>query len=138
MPLSARGQLILTGPRGRAEADFSTPGVAVIRYVGLAMGEFTGPLQARLDAWLKEGRRVTLFVDAVALEAYETPFRKLWAGWMRDHRDALDGVHILFRSKIVEMGISIVNPLIGGLIRPWSDSAAFANAIADARRSVAR
>lgn len=124
---------VLATPRGRAEVDLRLPGLAEIRYIGLATGAFPREIQPHLDRWVAAGKRITLFVDAAELKSYETEFRSLWATWMKTNRARLDGVHILFRSKLVEMGISIVNPFVGGFIVPWSDRAGFEAALHKAR-----
>jgi hypothetical protein len=136
MSLTITGQedvFVLETPRGRAEVDLRRPGLAEIRYAGLATGHFPRELQPRLDRWIAAGKRVSLFIDAVDLKSYDTEFRSLWAAWMRTNRAQIDSVHILFKSKLVEMGIAIVNPFVGGFIEPWSDRAGFEAALNKAR-----
>ncbi len=109
------------------------PGLAEIRYAGLATADFPREIQARLDPWVAAGTRITLFIDAAELKSYETEFRSLWADWMRSNGAQIDAVHILFKSKLVEMGISIVNPFVGGFIVPWSDVDGFETALRKGR-----
>jgi hypothetical protein len=124
---------VLETSRGRAEIDLRLPGLAEIRYAGLATADFPREIQPRLDRWFAAGKRISLFIDAAELKSYDTEFRALWADWMRANKERIDAVHILFKSKLVEMGIAIVNPLVGGFIVPWSDSAGFETAVRQAR-----
>jgi hypothetical protein len=123
----------LETPRGRAEVDLRLPGLAEIRYIGLGTGDFPREIQPHLDRWVAAGKRISLFIDAAELISYETQFRSLWATWMRANRAQIDAVHILFKSKLVEMGISLVNPFVGGFIVPWSDRAGYEVALRKAR-----
>lgn len=104
------------------------PGVFETTYVGAALGAFVDEGKRRCDARLAEGRRITMFIDASKLASYETEFRTRWGKFLEEHKASIDGVHILFSSKLVYMGIVIVNGLTGGSIVPYSDRAAFERA----------
>ena len=108
-----------------AGASASTQEVAHLEYRGLAISEFTAPVHEVLNGWVTERKRVHLLVDASRLESYETQFRKNWLNWFRANEASLGEVHILFRSRLVQMGISLVNAAIGGQITPHSDPEAF-------------
>src|SRR5690349_10306824 len=101
LTVTGKGDLFaLETSRGRAEVDLRVPGLAEIRYTGLATGDFPREIQPHLDRWVASGKRVCLFIDAAELKSYETEFRSLWASWMRANRTHIDAVHILFKSKI--------------------------------------
>lgn len=125
----------IDAPRGRAEVDLRTPGVADISYAGLATTELVEPILRKLDDWIAPGKTVTLYIDASTLKSYDTAFRTRWTDWFRANRAKLLAVHILFQSKIVEMGISIANSFVGGFLVPWSNRPAFEASLAQARRA---
>jgi hypothetical protein len=104
------------------------PGVFEITYDGAALGAFCGPAMARCDARIREGHSIQMFIDASKLTTYESEFRTRWGEWLRDNKRYLDGVHILFSSKLIYMGIVIVNGITGGAIVPSSDRGAFERA----------
>jgi len=72
---------------------------------------------------------VAVFIDAEALTSYTTDFRKDWTSWFRANRSELRECHVLIRSALVRMGVNLVNPLIGNLMRPHSDRASFTQAL---------
>jgi hypothetical protein len=125
--------LKIDGPRGRADVDLRVPGLAEVRYVGLATTELAEGIHRRLDAWIAAGMTVTIYIDASELKSYETAFRTVWTGWFRANRPRLAAVHILFQSKLIEMGISIANSFLGGFLVPWSDRRGFEASLAKAR-----
>jgi len=133
---------ILRTQHGSAEVRRLARGILGVRYEGLATDEMGSEVRAALREWVDANVRITLFVDASGLRAYEPAYRKGWTEWLSQQKRQLDGVHILFRSKLVELGIGIVNALIGGVISAYSDPALFertqrlavSRAAADARQ----
>jgi hypothetical protein len=125
--------LKIEGPRGSADVDLRTPGLAEIRYVGIATRDLAAAIHRKLDAWIAAGKTVTIYIDASDLKSYETAFRTLWTDWFRTNRASLAAVNILFQSKIIEMGIGIANSFIGGFLVPWSDKRGFEASLAKAR-----
>lgn len=115
--------------RGSARFQRLAEGVSLTTYVGLARASDIPPFRAAIDEWIRAGLRVAMFVDASALDAYETEFRREWTSWLAANRAHLETTHMLFRSRIVELGVGIVNSLIGGVIIPHSRRAEFEQAI---------
>jgi hypothetical protein len=113
---------------GRMVYAERTPGVFEIIYEGAALGAYCEPAIARCDARIKDGHSIQMFIDASKLSTYESEFRTRWGEWLRDNKRYLDGVHILFASKLIYMGIVIVNGITGGVIIPYSDRASFERA----------
>jgi hypothetical protein len=130
-PLGTSG-FTLEAHAGSAQVREVVTGVLDIRYVGLAHADFVPPIHELLDRRIKEGNKVSLCVDAHELQGYATEFRKAWTDWFRRQRGHYHQVPILFRSNLVRMGINLVNPLIGNMILPLSEQAAYEQALNDA------
>lgn len=122
--------VIYATDRGQVLLRIPLPGVVLATYEGVAAEAFVPKITATLDQWIADGRRVTIGVDTLELSSYETGYRKGWTQWMGDNRPHIQGVHILFRSRLVQMGITIVNSLIGGVITAYTDRAKFDTAVA--------
>ncbi len=130
-PLGASG-FSLEARAGSAQVREVVLGVLDIRYVGLAHADFVAPICELLDQRIREGHKVSLCVDAHELQGYATEFRKTWTDWFRRQRGHYHQVPILFRSSLVRMGINLVNPLIGNMILPLSEPAAYERALQEA------
>jgi hypothetical protein len=134
-------RLVLRHDTGHAELREPYPSVFVTRYFGAAPAIVYAPFVARLDARLAEGRRVSLSIDATALALFESEFRQRWTEWMRDNKNHLDDVNLLFSSRLVMMGAALVNATIGPKIKSFAEPEKFEAAIAmaiEARRELAR
>jgi hypothetical protein len=96
--------------------------------------EQDGVLVARwLDECLPAARAATLFFDLDELDSYESPVRKLAQRVLKRHEDRWTSIHALVRSRIVAMGVSVANTLLGGRIEIHRDRAAFDRALAHTR-----
>lgn len=115
--------------RGSARFQRLAEGVSLTTYVGLARARDIPPFRAEIEAWIRAGHRLAMFVDASALDAYETEFRREWTSWIAANRANLEPTHMLFRSRIIELGVGIVNSLLGGVIVPHSRRGEFDQAI---------
>ena len=49
--------------------------------------------------------------------------------WMKTYGKGLKGLHVLFNSKLIEMGIALVNFVLSGTITSYSDVPSFERAI---------
>ncbi|MCB9589996.1 MAG: hypothetical protein H6718_31570 [Polyangiaceae bacterium] len=109
--LSSRG--------GDCQLFHLAPGLVKVSYRGLATRDFAEHVTRELEILLRHDERLEVFVDAGALRSYHSDFRKEWTSWLSEHKSSLDGLHIHFQSRIVEMGINLVNVVIGDFIRPY-------------------
>lgn len=91
-------------------------GVFILRYAGIAFEGFGAGIVAPLEHRISQGYRVTICCDCAELESYESGFRTYWAKWLMERPRAYFPIPILFRSKIVLMGINLVNPLVGNTL----------------------
>ncbi len=74
--------------------------------------------------------RICIFHDFTGVKGYQSEARKLLVGWGVDNRDTIAVTHVLFRSKIVSMGVGVARYLLPGQLEGYSDPALFAAALA--------
>lgn len=130
--LDLADRLVIKHETGHAELREPYPSVFVSRYFGAAPALCFAPFAARLDARLAAGMRVSLSIDATALAVFESEFRQRWTEWMREHKNHLDDVNLLFSSRLVMMGAALVNATIGPKIKSFAEPERFEAAIANA------
>jgi hypothetical protein len=70
------------------------------------------------------------FHDWEAVTGYESIVRQELARWSEVHEKAGE-VHVLVRSRLVAMGVSVANVALGGMIQVYSDRAKFEKIRAD-------
>lgn len=109
--LSSRG--------GDCQLFHLAPGLVKVSYRGLATRDFADHVTHELEILLRQDQRLEVFVDAGALRSYHSDFRKVWTAWLVANKASLDGLHIHFQSRVVEMGINLVNVVIGDFIRAY-------------------
>lgn len=119
----------LTSDHGSARLRMEAPGVVVISYRGVIGGDVVPDLQTRVDEVIRTHGKIWFFVDAAELTSYHTAFRKLWTVWLKDNRPNMHELHLLIRSRIVQMGVNLVNPLIGNYIVGHSQEQPFRDRI---------
>ncbi len=113
---------------GTAEAFLKSDSAVLVEYTGKATGGFADEISEYLTQHFLE-RPFHLFVDAASLQSYETKFRQVWTDWLATHKSIVLGTHILFRSRIVEMGIGMTNAILGGTICAYSSRLKFESAL---------
>lgn len=80
------------------------------------------------------GRRLSGFVDALDVGGYTPEHRRVMTAWIQQALPHIDGMHVLTRSKLVAMGISVANLALGGSIRAHATRATFDAELAHALR----
>ncbi|MEZ4230007.1 MAG: hypothetical protein R3B89_12600 [Polyangiaceae bacterium] len=121
--LSSRG--------GDCQLFHLAPGLVKVSYRGLATRDFAEHVMQELEILLRRDSRLEVFIDAGALRSYQSDFRKVWTAWLLQHKAELDGVHILFQSRVVEMGINIANVVLGDFIRAYAKRPDFERRLED-------
>jgi len=107
----ARGVLLIT-----AVGDFETPSASE------TMKDFENELEV--------GGKLVLFINLLERKSVASSSRQSWSEWARKHRDRLRS-HVLVRSKLVDMAISVIAMLAGGVsVKSYSNVADFEAAIA--------
>jgi hypothetical protein len=72
----------------------------------------------RADTIVARGR-VRIFFDFWDMPTYDSEMRIQWTNWLAKHRARLDEIHIVARSKLVAMGVSVANLALGGIIKSY-------------------
>jgi hypothetical protein len=67
-----------------------------------------------LDSELQRASSLTVFADLREMPRMSAQSRDVATTWMRDNRPKIKASHVLVRSKLVEMAMSIVGMVVGG------------------------
>jgi hypothetical protein len=94
-------------------------------------------LLKELDSELKRAGTLTVFADLREMPRMSAQSRDLAATWMRENRANIKASHVLVRSKLVEMALSIVGMLVGGgILKLYSRPDAFLDLVREAAPKV--
>lgn len=134
MTVTASAPGLLTASGGSVDCTEPAAGVLVV----VARGHLSASLIPRVLAWRDQAvsrvGKVDIFDDAAELESYDSEARVLLTGWGKKNRDRVREHHILLRSKIVAMGVSVANLALGGHIHAHTSRPAYDAALAAAVR----
>jgi hypothetical protein len=78
-----------------------------------------------VDKLIHAGTKPLIFNDWWELTGYDTDARLKLTDWIFWIRGKITGSHILVRSKIVSMGVSIANLALGGMLTVYTDRQEF-------------
>ena len=79
---------------------------------------------------LERSGMLTVFADIRETTRMAGESRELTTNWMRKYRAQLNPAHTLFRSKLMEMAMSLIAMVVGGgMINTYSKPQAFLEAI---------
>lgn len=112
--------LWVAGAAGRGRISLISSGssisVAVVRIdvEGHAYTEFAEAMTPMMDKLVADGGRLYLGIDAEGMASYDARFRYLWTEWIKRNESAIDGLLILFRSRVVQSVAVIINAVTGG------------------------
>jgi hypothetical protein len=102
--------------------------------------EFAQLVLEHSDQALGEADQVQRFVDAYDLDRYDPEIRNGGSAWLKKHASRVIAKHMLVRSRLTKMGLSVVSLALGGLIKGHYERRSFdgdlAGAIREARASV--
>jgi hypothetical protein len=113
------GELWRAG-RGSLALRWTEGGAIYVRGETHGDRRLTSPAVRRKDAVLAKARRVRVFYDFWEMPTYDSEMRTEWTRWLATHRASLDSLHVLARSKLVLMGVSVANLALGGIVRTHS------------------
>lgn len=121
----ADGVTRLSSEKGSVAYSFPQPDVVLARYAGVLTAElYTGAVEI-MARRLAVRPTLRMFADLGDIEDYDAGFREGWAGWFRAHRQSIGELHVLFRSRLVGIGLTVIGVATGGRILTYSDRAAF-------------
>jgi hypothetical protein len=103
-------------------------------YDGHCLGEFFEPANQVLEKLIARRGKVVLFNDTTKITGYDAAYREKWTHWFLGHRSQVEMLHILVRSGILKMAVSLVSLAVSGLIKGHSDPASFRKALGPLER----
>lgn len=126
--------------RGELQIRHLAPGVVLFVEKGFLSSEFAHLILEHSDQARGEADQVQLFVDAYDLDGYDPEIRNGGSAWLKKHASRVIAQHVLVRSRLTKMGLSVVSLALGGLIKGHHERRSFdgdlAAAIREARASV--
>lgn len=128
--VEADGASLFFGTRVRFRVATLKPGFVLLTCHGGAVSEEDAlaevAMMTELDRELERAGTLTVFADLRDTSRMAAASRELAANWMRRHQARINGSHVLVRSKIMEMAMSIVAMLVGGgMVKIYSKPDAF-------------
>jgi len=125
--------LWVAGSAGRGRISQVCATVVRIDVEGHAYDEFAEAMTPLMDRLVDRGGHLYLGIDAEGMRSYDARFRYLWTEWIKANEDAIDGLLILFRSRVVQSVAVIINAVTGGeLVEACDDRENFEDRLADA------
>lgn len=101
------------GPAGRGRVTRLSQTTLRVDFEGHAYTEFFRVVHPIADQIIRNHGRVFFGIDAEGLRSYETKFRYAWTEWIKANLGAVDHVLVLYRSRVVQSGVVIVNAVTG-------------------------
>jgi hypothetical protein len=127
-PLLLNGSGFRTGA-GRLSLWTPAASIVLARLQGYGAEAFVEPISEAFERALTSPDSIRLFFDAESLENYDSTLRTgLTDRFVRD-RERLSALHVLVRSKIVSMGVSVANMTLGGMVVSHTERGAFSDAV---------
>jgi hypothetical protein len=114
--------------RGRLALWTLDQGVLVFQIVAHGDKSFVAPIVAGFERSLRVGPS-QMFVDVELMTSYDTDLRIEVTAAMARERKRIGCLHILVRSKIVAMGVSVANLALGGIMTIHGSAPPFQQAL---------
>lgn len=111
----------------RGKLRIRRPAKDVVLFVetGFLEKGFAPLITDHLDAALGDGARPEIFVDAYDLDGYDPEVRVGSTNWLKQHHELVRKQHMLVRSRLTKMGLSVASMTLGGVLVGHSDRATF-------------
>lgn len=117
---SAFGVLTVTRP---------IPHVELIRAEGYAEADVVGLILEHRDRMIRECGSIALFDDLELMTGYHSAVRIGLTEWSRLNKPRISAFHILTRSKLTAMGVTVANVALGGHICAHARRESFEDAL---------
>lgn len=119
---------------GRMTYAFPSPGIMVNTMTGHYAADLLSFCLAGMADGI-EGGPLVMFFDWEGMTGYDVDCRREMTKWTMDRKAQIGKVHILVKSKLVAMGVSVANLLLGGdTICSYTDRPKFEGALRAACR----
>lgn len=126
----ADGTVLQMGADGCTVLQRLASGVILFTAVGAFETTALDSPMKEFDRELEAAGSLTLFLNLTERRGVAHSSRQVWSDWGRRHRDRIRA-HVLVRSKLVDMALSVMAMLAGGVrLKSYSDVRAFEAAIA--------
>lgn len=107
----------MTSERGTVTVTRPVPHVELLRAEGHAPGEVVDSILELRDVIIRESGRILIFDDLEMMTGYDSAVRVRLTEWSRLHKPKIGSFHILTRSRVAAMGVTVANLALGGHIR---------------------
>lgn len=84
----------------------------VVRFEGFATGEVADHILEALQGCVAQGGPLEVFDDWEHAIGYDPIVRTKLTGWMATHGGHVRATHVLVKSKVVAMGLTVANMLL--------------------------
>ena len=111
------------------------PHIELIRCEGHARAAHIDLVLENRETIVAECGRIALFDDLEEMNGYDSGVRLKLTDWGKKHLGQIVAFHILTRSRLVAMGVTVANLALGGHIQAHTQRRAFEEAL---RQEVAR
>jgi hypothetical protein len=115
--------------RGVLHLERPTAGIVTTRVEGFAAVELGVRIMAWVNAALDDDETPTVFHDWELATGYEPALRPRFTAWYLRVRSRVAGVHVLTKSKLVAMGVSLVSLATGNDIVGYRERPPFTKAL---------
>jgi hypothetical protein len=110
--------------RGRYEVTHLVSDVVWFHFEGWVTGDLWRPSEELLESVIADQGHVLMLGNGAKWSGYEPAYREGCTRWFLRRRRVVRGVHLLVRSRLLRMGVQVVNLAIP-IIEAYDDAAAF-------------
>jgi len=90
------------------------PGYVLMTALGYNDGRSAPLITAEMTLAIPEQAKLVVFVNLAGETGQASVAREWWAAWVKHNRPRLGSTHILVRSKMMDMAISVLGMIVGG------------------------
>jgi len=101
------------------------PGVLYTRIIGYADIGCARHAMRGFDQVAMTAQLVDAFHDWELVTGYTADVRREYTAWSAGHQDRLSSINVLFRSRLVAMGVSVFNAALGGIVTAYDNRSDF-------------
>jgi hypothetical protein len=99
--------------------------VVQLKYTGFGEAQFIPKVDATLRQMIAAGEHPHVFLDCWDMSNYEPQYRQDAERMIQGLRSQMGSVHMLVRSRIVAMGATVFNMMVGGFGQVYAERAKF-------------
>ena len=125
----------IESPRGTVVFSEPAPGVLVVRIVGHVTIEAANAAISLRRKALRATPAIHLFDHAWDATGYDSEVRLTLTAWAKENADRIESHHLLLRSKILAMGVSVANIALRNRLTVHTSEESFATVLRDTCRS---